>query len=84
MTSRSTVTAIAVALALFAPGGTALGAADEHASCTGIALSEHGAAIHEEVKPLAEALGLPMGAVMSAFARERLGSHEACEAVFGG
>ncbi|MCL6641071.1 MAG: hypothetical protein K6T92_06820 [Candidatus Rokubacteria bacterium] len=69
-------------MALFAPGGTALGAAD--ASCTGIALSEHGAAIHEEVKPLAEALGLPMGAVMSAFARERLGSHEACEAVFGG
>lgn len=87
--TRSTVATIVVALALFVPSGTALATANEHASCAGIALSEHGPArevsaeLHGAVKPLADALGVPVGAVISAFAHERLGSHAACEAAFG-
>lgn len=90
MTTRMTVMVIAVALALVVWSGTARATANEHASCPGIALSEHGpahevrAVVHEEVKPLADALGVPMGALVSPFAHEHLGSHEACELAFGG
>ena len=79
------VTVATLGLALLAPAKPALATANEHASCAGIALSEHGSAhemksvIHDEVKPLAAALGVPMGGLVSAFAKVHAGTHAACE-----
>ncbi len=82
---RHIIVAIALAISSAVPVGTASATADEHASCLGIAFSEHGPArevktvVHDEAKPLADALDVPLGRLVSAFAHAHLGTHAACE-----
>ncbi len=66
-------------------GGTA-NAANERASCVGIAISEHAPAGEmpeqvTETKAFAEEAGTSFGTLVSGFARQHLGSHAACEGV---
>ena len=74
-----------VSLVLFG-AGAAGATADEHASCPGLALSEHGPAgeARGEImagKAGAESLGVPFGGLVGQFAQFHLGTHAACEEV---
>jgi hypothetical protein len=77
------VIAATLVLALVGSAGTALAGANERASCLGIEASTLGpagqvpAAI-AETRAIAAELGVPMGAVISEFARKHKGSFEAC------
>lgn len=68
-----------VVLAASSAGATA----DEHASCPGIAFSEHGPAgeMHGEIasgKAYAETVGVPFGSLVKVVAQSHFGTHAAC------
>lgn len=63
--------------------GSAGATADEHASCPGIAFSEHGPAgeVQGEItagRAFAETVGVPFGSLVKLAARSHLGTHAAC------
>ena len=69
---------------LFGLASSAFATANDHASCAGLAMSEHGPA-HEtagEVHGLMEEVGNPVGAVISWFAGLHEETHAGCEEAF--
>jgi hypothetical protein len=73
---------MAISAVMLLPG-SAGATADEHASCPGLAFSEHGPAreVRGEIqggKEFAESLGVPLGALVREVAHAHLGTHAAC------
>jgi hypothetical protein len=79
---RSIITTVVLAAGLAAGTASAEPGTGSAASCAGYLASyanpNNGFVIHELEKPAAEALGVPMGALQSTFAKQHDGSLPAC------
>ena len=88
MTRGVVVAALVATCVVVGPAQGAGESADSHASCLGLALSDHGPAGEmpgelDEAKALADKSGLTFGALVSGAAHFLPGSHATCEEAQG-
>jgi hypothetical protein len=88
MTRGVVVAALVATCVVVGPAQGAGASADSHASCLGLALSDHGPAGEmpgelDEAKALADKSGLTFGALVSGAAHFLPGSHATCEEAQG-